>query len=602
MNVVELDEVFGVALGTISGLDASVADRVTISGSPASATIVNDDAATLTITGPGTINEGSGSGTTAFEFTVTLSDPIASPFSVAFQTSDQTATVADSDYIDNDATISFDGTAGSQTITVLVNQDSRVEPDETFQVTLGQVSGLDSTLAGLLSVNTSPVTATIANDETATIGFASDASSVLEADGQISVAVRLDVPGGGSLSEPATVNVVVRDGGSASSSDFVLATSSVTFAGGSADGEVRNVLVTLAQDDLDENLETILIGLEQPSGGSTEVSLGSMVLHTVSVSDDTRTGQITGRVWVDADNDGDLDLGEVTIQSVEIRLSGTTPGGEVVERQTTTDENGFYHFDDLPAGIYSISQTQPDEFVDGQDVPGVVSGALSGVAGDDEFREVTLEPSQVASGFHFGERGFTASQVTRFRFLARPRHSGIIGNALTSEMLGNSAAQSPALSSNSAAEGELSPAAASPPESSVRQSGSQLIVSGTSQDDRIRITPAATDSATESHVIEINGERTRFDADEIDSILIVDTAGSDQLVIDDTAGDDALLVERDRVILESGSSDLRIEAIAVDLITAVSESGGQDRVTGNTEPEALDFVLKLEGTWDPFDA
>ncbi len=440
---VEADELFEVALGAISGLNSSVMERVTVVGSPVTATITNDDTAMMTITGPGTLNEGTGDGTTAFEFTVTLDNAIASQFTLSYETQDGIATVADSDYINNDAVLSFMGTAGeSKTIRVLVNQDAKIEADETFRVLLGQISGLSSELAGKITVSTTPVVATIRNDDSATVAFAQSTSSVLEADGTLNVPVRLSVTGGGSITQPISLNVVARSGGSASASDFTLATTSVTFPSGSVDGAVQNVRLVLAQDGLVEEAETILLGLELAGGGANSVSLGQTTTHTISVVDDPRDASLSGRVWVDADNSGTLDIGERTVPSVVVRLSGTTLGGESITRQMHTDQNGFYRFTDLPAGTYSLTQSQPTDFIDGRMRLGSVSGASQGLMSNNAFSGIVIGPSQTGSGYHFGEAGMHAASVNQYRILSRPRTEMTLGNSITADML---AAQDQAL-------------------------------------------------------------------------------------------------------------------------------------------------------------
>jgi hypothetical protein len=52
-------------------------------------------------------------------------------------------------------------------------------------------------------------------------------------------------------------------------------------------------------------------------------------------------------------------------------LPGTYPGGPIT---ATTDANGYFQFTNLPAGVYSVVQIQPDEMVDGVDTPGTTGG------------------------------------------------------------------------------------------------------------------------------------------------------------------------------------------------------------------------------------
>ncbi len=156
-NKVEADEVYNVAIGTL----AASGRNVSLGTSAGTGTILNDDSAVVTLSGGGAANEGN-TGTTPRVFTATLNNPVQGGFSVAYTTNDGTATTADMDYVDNDGSLTFAGTAGeAKTITVLVNGDHKVEANETFTVALGAISGAPSgvTTAG------SPQTATITNDE-----------------------------------------------------------------------------------------------------------------------------------------------------------------------------------------------------------------------------------------------------------------------------------------------------------------------------------------------------------------------------------------------------------------------------------------------------
>jgi hypothetical protein len=80
------------------------------------------------------------SGTTAFTFTVTRNNPTADVATVQFATSNGTATLADNDYVATSGTLTFAVGDNTETITVLVNGDGKIEADETFLVTLSNPS------------------------------------------------------------------------------------------------------------------------------------------------------------------------------------------------------------------------------------------------------------------------------------------------------------------------------------------------------------------------------------------------------------------------------------------------------------------------------
>ncbi|MEX2216118.1 MAG: Calx-beta domain-containing protein, partial [Phycisphaeraceae bacterium] len=110
--------------------------NATILDGQANGNITNDDNLPTISINDVTLSEGN-AGTTAFTFTVSLSNPSASPISVQFATADGSATLADNDYQSNTGTLNFAaGSSASQTITVLVNGDNRSEPSQTFLVNL----------------------------------------------------------------------------------------------------------------------------------------------------------------------------------------------------------------------------------------------------------------------------------------------------------------------------------------------------------------------------------------------------------------------------------------------------------------------------------
>src|SRR4030095_3043374 len=82
-----------------------------------------------------THNEGN-SGTTIYTFTVTRTGGTSLASSVNFTTQDGTATLADKDYQLNSGTLNFAPTVATMPITVLVNGDFFIEPQEAFNVHL----------------------------------------------------------------------------------------------------------------------------------------------------------------------------------------------------------------------------------------------------------------------------------------------------------------------------------------------------------------------------------------------------------------------------------------------------------------------------------
>jgi fibronectin-binding autotransporter adhesin len=130
-------------------------------------------------------------------------------------------------------------------------------------------------------------------------------------------------------------------------------------------------------------------------------------------------GSIQGMVWVDFNNDGNVDFGEQGIAGVPITLTGSA--GNVVA-QTTTDADGLYTFGQLPPDLYTITEgADPAGYVEGRDSLGTITDLQGDVirtgAGNasvqDVFSAVPLGTSQNAINYNFGELPAPGSAVSK---------------------------------------------------------------------------------------------------------------------------------------------------------------------------------------------
>ena len=217
-------------------------------------TITNDDVAGSSISIDEVIQAEGNSGQTAFVFTVSLSAPQVAQVTVDFATADATAT-APGDYTAATGTVTFAPGDTSETVTVQVNGDNVVEPDETFNVNLSNVVGnatiLDGTGIG-----------TIANDDVVepqrqiTISNASATEGGTE-----SFTVTLDA----ASANPITVDFATADGSAVAPGDYTAATGTVTFAPGDTS---ETVSVQTNDDALVEGTETFGVSLSNATGNA----------------------------------------------------------------------------------------------------------------------------------------------------------------------------------------------------------------------------------------------------------------------------------------------------------------------------------------------
>jgi hypothetical protein len=115
---------------------------------------------------------------------------------------------------------------------------------------------------------------------------------------------------------------------------------------------------------------------------------------------DPKISTISGAVYVDANNNGIKEPGEELIAGVEITLEGTDLVGAITPQVILTDANGEYSFTALAQGTYSVTETQPSPYREGQVTVGI--GATATV-GEDSFTDLVLADSTDATDFNFAE-------------------------------------------------------------------------------------------------------------------------------------------------------------------------------------------------------
>ncbi|MEZ6125430.1 MAG: Calx-beta domain-containing protein [Planctomycetaceae bacterium] len=227
-------------------------------------TITDNDAATLSIAAV-SIAEGD-SGTSVATVTVTLDNAVDSGVTVDYATSDETA-LAGTDYESATGTLTFVGTAGeTQTFQVTINGDETVELDETFLVSLLNLSasGRDVTLA------TSSAQVTITNDDTASLTI--DNVTIVEGNAGTTdfvFTVTLDK----AVDAGFQVDYATVDGSATAGEDFTaISGATLTFTGTA--GETQTVTVTVNGDLTPETDETFTVALSNIVAAGRNVTIG----------------------------------------------------------------------------------------------------------------------------------------------------------------------------------------------------------------------------------------------------------------------------------------------------------------------------------------
>ncbi|MCA3001077.1 MAG: SdrD B-like domain-containing protein [Burkholderiales bacterium] len=124
---------------------------------------------------------------------------------------------------------------------------------------------------------------------------------------------------------------------------------------------------------------------------------------------------IDGVVYIDTNNNGLQDGGELGIAGVTIVLTGVDTNGKEVAATTTTDAAGRYRFINLSPGVYRVTQTnQPPGTSNGITTPGSTGGQATAVSVlPSSISAVPLSRAQGSTGNNFGElaRGTISGRV-----------------------------------------------------------------------------------------------------------------------------------------------------------------------------------------------
>ncbi|MBY6064146.1 SdrD B-like domain-containing protein [Pseudidiomarina sediminum] len=144
-----------------------------------------------------------------------------------------------------------------------------------------------------------------------------------------------------------------------------------------------------------------------PSGVASANAISGIVLQTNQDGANYNfahlgASRIAGRVFVDSNNNGIQDAGEVGLAGVEMQLAGDSAFGAdvctLVTCTVVTDSNGDFEFTGLPnndSNGYTVTQVQPQDYTAGQNTVGDAGGTFNERNGNVELRgiDLTTEPN-----------------------------------------------------------------------------------------------------------------------------------------------------------------------------------------------------------------
>ena len=277
----ETNESFNVYF--VNPLNASLADG------KASVNIIEDeDSPPTAAIADVSVSEGD-TGTVTAVFPVTLSEVSGKPISMRFAATSGTAT-ADVDFASASGTLTIPAGSIGGTVTITINSDTLVEPDETFFVSLDNPVNV--------TISRARAVGTIVNDDVGgNIQFGSGgAFNIAENAGNAIITVTR-VNGGAS---GVVVNYTTSDVTALAGQDYTSVSGSVTFG---ANETTKTFTVPIINDSLNEEpFESVNLSLTAVTGGAT---LGIPAAAILNISDDDPLPKIKiGDVSVKEGNQG----------------------------------------------------------------------------------------------------------------------------------------------------------------------------------------------------------------------------------------------------------------------------------------------------------
>ncbi len=357
-------------------------DTLTITGSGeylsvAAATLVirDSDSATVTLISAGTVGEGAGTVT----ITATLDRQTQGGFTVQAVSGRDGTAEAGSDYAPLiGEMLTFAGTAGEQQMfEVTILEDSDVEGDETFTVTLTGEPG-----AGPRGVHQTEATVTIIDNDfvTVTLGTASVSKDL----SSVTVTATLDAAVQGGF----TVRASTADGSATAGEDYTAVTGKLLSFKGNA-GEEQTLTVNILSDSAADGDETFTVSLSGLSGNAVAVDISSTATVTITDYDTVPTVIVLGLSQADADEGASPTVTvTATLSPTSVTLAADTKVSVAVgdSKDSATEGTDYTTVADftvtIEAGATSGTGTfqfaPTDDAVDDPNETVTVSGAAGG--------------------------------------------------------------------------------------------------------------------------------------------------------------------------------------------------------------------------------
>lgn len=137
--------------------------------------------------------------------------------------------------------------------------------------------------------------------------------------------------------------------------------------------------------------------------GNLDFAVSSKANANVTVVYTYAMQSVSGYVYMNCpDNDGIRKPDDKGIADATVTLTGTNDLGPIAPISRKTDANGFYEFPNLRAGTYTVTEIQPEGFLDGKETRGNVV-PIPGSVGTDMIDQIAIGNGVSATQNNFGE-------------------------------------------------------------------------------------------------------------------------------------------------------------------------------------------------------